>query len=188
MNFLIIHGSYGNPNENWFPWLKEELEKLGHTVYLPKFPTPEGQSLDNWTKVVEEEKIPFDENLIIVAHSIGPAFALALLETRKCKACFFVSSFLSFLGDDTFDKINRTFVTKKFNWGAIKKNCPRFVVYHGDDDPYVPLKIGQDVADKIGVGLKIIPNGGHLNSEKGYTRFPGLLEDILEDIKKKVIQ
>ena len=27
MKFFIIHGAYGNPNENWIPWLKESLER-----------------------------------------------------------------------------------------------------------------------------------------------------------------
>ena len=59
MNVFIIHGIYGNPNENWFPWLKTELEKKGHEAIAPKFPTPIGQSLESWLKIFKkyEEKI-----------------------------------------------------------------------------------------------------------------------------------
>jgi len=38
-NIFIIHGAYGNPDENWIPWLKTELEKLGNRVFVPKFPS-----------------------------------------------------------------------------------------------------------------------------------------------------
>ena len=24
---ILIHGAYGNPEENWFPWLKEEQQR-----------------------------------------------------------------------------------------------------------------------------------------------------------------
>ncbi len=45
MNVFIIHGAYGNPKENWFPWLKSELESLNHKVIIPEFSTPNEQNL-----------------------------------------------------------------------------------------------------------------------------------------------
>ncbi len=45
-NVFIFHGSSGYPEENWFPWLKQKLEDKGLEVFVPKFPTPEGQSFE----------------------------------------------------------------------------------------------------------------------------------------------
>lgn len=28
-NYFIIHGSFGSSQENWFPWLEEEISKRG---------------------------------------------------------------------------------------------------------------------------------------------------------------
>lgn len=53
MNAFIFHGAGGHPEENWFPWLKRELEAKGLEVFVPKFPTPEGEGLEAWLKVLE---------------------------------------------------------------------------------------------------------------------------------------
>ena len=39
MNYFLIHGSYGNPYKNWFPWLKEELGVRKKTYKVPHFPS-----------------------------------------------------------------------------------------------------------------------------------------------------
>lgn len=70
-NILIIHGTYGNPEENWFPWLKSELEDKGCGVYVPEFPTQEGQSLESWLKIFEDYEENLNEDSIVVAHSSG---------------------------------------------------------------------------------------------------------------------
>ncbi len=31
---FIIHGSYGNPEENWIPWLKRELQQYNFDVIV----------------------------------------------------------------------------------------------------------------------------------------------------------
>ena len=46
---FIIHGSYGHPGENWFPWLKDELEKIGHRVCVPQFPCPKSNAPSDGT-------------------------------------------------------------------------------------------------------------------------------------------
>ncbi len=183
---FFIHGSYGNPQENWFPWLKTELEKLGQEVFVPKFPTPEHQSLESWMKLFEPYLRQIDNDTIFVGHSLGPAFILSVLEklslAKPIKACFFVSGFVGLLGNPDFDSVNRTFVDKKFEWDKIKRNCHKFQVYHSDNDPYVDLSHGEQLAKLLGVKLTIIPNAGHFNTKAGYTKFERLLDDIKKEL------
>ena len=51
-NYLIIHGSYGHPYKNWFPWLYEQLAKRGKQCIVPSFPTPKGQDYAVWEKLL----------------------------------------------------------------------------------------------------------------------------------------
>ena len=183
-NIIIIHGSYGNPNENWFPWLKSELENLKCDVFVPKFPTPENQSLESWRKVFEKYKQYVNENTILVGHSLGPAFLLDLLENldKPVKSAFFISGFLGLLGNSDFDEINKTFTDRNFDWAKIKHNCNKFYIYHSDNDPYVPIKKARELAEKLDSEVIEIKNAGHFNEKAGYNKF----EVLLEDIKKYV--
>ena len=38
-NYILLHGSFGSPFSNWIPYLRENIEKRGHDVYTPDFPT-----------------------------------------------------------------------------------------------------------------------------------------------------
>ena len=181
-NVFIIHGAYGNPHENWFDWLKEKLEELGCKVFVPKFPTPENQTLENWLKMFGSYREYVDENTIFVAHSLGPSFVLNLLEQgMKIKASFFASGFTGVLNDSDLDPINKTFAEKEFDWEEIKKNCGNFLLFHADNDPFVPLSKGKNLAKNLDCGLIVIENGGHLNEEAGYNEF-GLMLDRVKEI------
>ena len=182
-NIVIIHGTYGHPKENWFPWLKSELEKLDCRVFVPKFPTPKNQSLENWLKVFEEYKQYLDENSIVIGHSLGPAFLLNIIEKvdKPIKAAFFVSGFTGLL-NHPIDKINKSFVDKSFDWQGIRQNCPKFFVFHSDNDPYVPLEKSKEFAKNLGVSVILVKNAGHFNEKAGYTKFDLLLNKIKDEL------
>lgn len=64
MQFLIIHGSYGSPDGNWFPQLKENLEALGQTVFAPQFP------VDDWEEVTRLGPAASPSNHHFIYHSL----------------------------------------------------------------------------------------------------------------------
>lgn len=179
-NIFLIHGSYGNPKNHWFPWLQTELEKLGHTVYTPKFPTPIGQKLKKWLKTFDEYRQYIDQNTIMIGHSLGVPFILNVLETlnHPIKASIFIAGFFGKLNHPIYDPLVKTFSNKDFNWEKIKQNCQNFTVFHSDNDPIVPLTKGQELAEHLGIAVDIIPNAGHFSSDAKWFEFPQLLEKI----------
>lgn len=182
MKIVIFHGTGGAPNGNWFPWLKLELEKLGHEVFIPKMPTPDNQSVESWCKATQDQ-IPFvyGGDTVLIGHSLGAVWVLESLSRERAepiKASFLVSGFLDDLGDEWFDSRNHEFTHYPFDWGLIKKYAGKTFVIHGSDDPYVPTAQAEKLAEKMGVKSAFIKDGGHLNSESGYTKFPYLLELI----------
>jgi len=182
---FIVHGSYGSPEENWFPWLKSELEKAGCWVHAPRFPTPRGQSLASWTRVFASFEGTLKDDAVFIGHSVGCAFILSLLEKleRPARAAFLVAGWTGSLGIPRFDTINRSFAERQFDWDRIRAGCRQFHVYASDNDPYVPLGLSAGLAKNLGAQLNLIKGGGHFNDAAGYKRFGVLLGDVIEALR-----
>lgn len=204
MNYLILHGSFGSPQENWFTWLKLKLEEKGQKVYLPALPCddynnfkPEDQprqSLQSWLNAVEpiiKEVEDTGYDLTIVAHSISPAFVLSLLDANpklKVKKLIAVAPFLHHGKASEmwqFKKVNNSFlssaediINNPIKLKAINNQVKETIVLFGDDDPYVENEQSIEYAQALGGQIIEVKSGGHLNAEAGYTEFEELLSLI----------
>ncbi|MDO8638721.1 MAG: alpha/beta fold hydrolase [Candidatus Daviesbacteria bacterium] len=180
-NVLIFHGTGGSPEENWFLWLKKELEKEGYQVFVPRFPHPKNHTLADWLNVLKSYKKYINEETILVGHSLGGLFLLRVLERleKPVSAAFFVSAPVGIKPILYYDS-DEKFSGFEFNWENIRKKAKHFSVYHADNDPYVSKRNGEGLAKHLGVDLTFIPNAGHFNTESGYTKFDQILQDIKE--------
>ncbi len=78
-SYVLLHGYNGSPAKNFFPWLKQELEKRGAKVYAPLLPeTDDPKVADQVTEVLKHT--PFDKDTVLVGHSLGGVVALKVLE------------------------------------------------------------------------------------------------------------
>ncbi len=173
---IIIHGTFANPKFLWLPWLRKQLEKKGHRVYIPRLPTPIGQNLDNWLNHFEKSGIVLGKDSILVGHSIGAAFALRLLEKSKTKvkAILMVAGFCSMPNAYIFKPIISTFVDKPFDWEKIRANSGKFIVYGSDNDKIVTMEKTRELARKLKTRPIIAKGAGHFLMKKQ----PILLSDI----------
>jgi predicted alpha/beta hydrolase family esterase len=179
---IIIHGTEGNPQENWFPWLADQVRLLGHRAIVPSFPTPENQNVKTWQAAFDKQAGPLDRHTILVGHSLGAGFILRMVEEAKepVLGTFLVSGFIGALGLADFDPLNAPFFERPFNWERIRTNAGIIRVYNGDNDPYVPLEKGQELAHNLGVELTVINNGGHINASAGFVKFERILDDLIK--------
>jgi hypothetical protein len=191
MNVVILHGTLGNPDSNWFPWLSSELEKLGVNTIRPKLPTPEDQNPENWIKVISEAVENLGgpgKEIIFVAHSMSPLAVCHYLEKIRISVggAFFVSPFYQMPDGiiEPYKTLNKPFIDRKIDWTKVRKNCNNIVCFTGDNDPYIPLDIQKGFAKLCHAKEHlIISKGGHLNAEFGFTTFPLLLEKIKAELK-----
>jgi predicted alpha/beta hydrolase family esterase len=189
---FIFHGWGADNMSNWFPWLAGELQKKDFEVTAPNFPDTMNPKLDEWMKEVPIEKL---QNAVLIGHSLGAPFIFRLLEkfvtenlehmsggemikpvhVNRAKAAFLVSSFDRSLGIPEIEN----FTEKPFDWKKIKNACEKFYVFHSDNDPYIPLWIGEEIAKKLDAELIVEKNGDHLNAPAGFLEYPKLLEKIM---------
>jgi predicted alpha/beta hydrolase family esterase len=123
LRVVIIHGSYGSADGNWFRWLASRVRELGHEPTVPQFPTPTGQNLSNWLRVFDEQVGALSPNIVLVEHSLGVAFILRLLERTAdpIAGAFLVAGFLGPLGLPDFDRINAEFVLPAVDWPRVTR-------------------------------------------------------------------
>jgi len=183
LRVIVLHGAHGGPNTNWFPWLQAAVGANGIEVLRPQFPTPYGQSLEAWLDAYDQAVATLaTAPTVLVGHSLGAAFALRLAErtTKPFAGLLLAAPFVGALGLPAYDPINQSFFARPFDWSGIRKNMGGMCVcWAGDDDPYVPLSRSEDVAEGLRAPLEVVPGGGHLNSETGFTEFPQLRDAIL---------
>ena len=175
-NYIIVHGSFGSKDGNWFPWLKNEIERENYKVDVPQMPIGvENQNYENWSK--EFSKLVINNNTVIIAHSIAPAFVCKYLINNhvKVKKLIFVCGFNNYLGiNSEYDTVNKPMFLD--NIEEIKSYCNDIICFYSNNDPYVNFDVEKEFADLIANEQIIINNGGHINAESGFTKFDEIIK------------
>lgn len=193
-----MHGSYGSPQENWFPWLEKQLNSLGHQVILKQFPVDDWdtvtkigpteigdyeakQSLSSWESFFAENILPEikGEPVVFVGHSSAPVFILHMLQkySFQLAGAVYVAPFFNIPDRPAiwqFYPVNKTFYGYNFDFEKIKSQLGKSFVVYGDDDPYVPAGESPLFAEKLGSELVLVPNGGHCGGI--FKEFPLVLD------------
>jgi hypothetical protein len=198
MKFLILHGSFGSPQSNWFPWLKSQLENRRHKVLTPQMPIDDweeanrtyketgnwdatNQNLDHWLQKFEKDIQPWlgNERPIIIAHSLSPLFVLHLVDKLniKLKAAIFVSPFYQTVpAEGPYDIANRTFYYTDFDWNKIVDSIEYRFVFYSDNDPFIDQVYFQNFINKTQSQSIVIHSRGHLGEE--LEEFPEVLNTL----------
>ena len=190
-NYVIIHGTFGHPGENWFPWLAQEIANLdgsGNTqkedILIPHFPSSSCADYDSWKSVIMGyiDSGIINKNTIFVCHSLGPLFISRVLieEQIKVKGLISVEGAANHLmGNESFDRINSTFFVPSWDYlNQVKKYIDFNYCFYSDNDPHVPYNILKKYVQHAATKAFLVQGAGHFNTDSGYTKFPQLLKLI----------
>ena len=133
-NFVILHGYTGRNDKNFIPWLKQTLESRGFRVQAPQLPNTDNPVESEQVSYVQEH-CTFDENTVLIGHSLGGAVAMKVVEKlpiaiRKLVLAAPVVE-PAFRGEDYHAKKRRTFVDTfdlSYDYNLIRSKAKSCVV------------------------------------------------------------
>ncbi len=178
---VILHGTHGNPDNNWFPWLKAKLEQNGYEVWIPQLPDCDKPNRNTYGDFLFSCGWDFTDN-IVVGHSSGAVEVLNLLMDDRCphvRQAVMLGVWSGglpqgFSDPSTFANL---FPPDGFDFQRIRDRASSLAFLHGSDDPYCPLEQAEYVSQQLGAPLGVVRGGGHLGAQ--FTELPELWK-ILE--------
>lgn len=185
-NYVILHGYTGRNDKNFIPWLKHELEQRGAKVQAPQLP-----NTDNPTEVEQVQyvldNVAFDENTVLVGHSLGGLVAMRVLEKLPHKIHHLVLVAPAILpqfyqGNDDIDTETgerKRFIdhfSYDFDFGKISSQAVHKTILQDNNDSESRKPSMRYIADNIGATLcKTVANKRHFVAEQE----PFILETLL---------
>lgn len=172
---VILHGTSGNPDINWLPWAKKELEQRGYTVWIPLLPENNTPNRHVYDTFLRESNWDFTDN-IIIGHSSGATTVLNLLSSEWFPAidkAILVGTFLNekkLLNDGVewyipgqFDNL---FLSRPYDSAKLTDKANKFYFIHGENDPYCDVDDARQLCAELHGAFISVPDGLHLSSNR----------------------
>ncbi|MDR3449382.1 MAG: alpha/beta hydrolase [Alphaproteobacteria bacterium] len=162
-NAILLHGTFGNPENFWFGWLKRELETQGYRVTAPQLPEADTPNLSVWTPFALQN-LQFDSETLLIGHSAGCPLALSILDklSSPIHRTILVAGFIRLDGMKDDDAM----LLQSPDWEKIKSNGNDFFFFNSDNDPWgCTHKQGEALREKLGGTLIVRTGEGHFGSQ-----------------------
>lgn len=187
---LILHGTDSSPKDNWFPWLKTQLETQGYQVWVPELPGASHPNAARYNEfLLANPNFTINNQTIIIGHSSGAVEILALLQTlpepTRIKLAVLVGSFTEKLAEqpEWHDELIGLF-EQPFDFAGLKRRADKLIFVHSDNDPYCPLDQAKFLAEHTGGQLVVLPGKQHFSAElkPSITEVPEILDLIKANV------
>jgi uncharacterized protein len=156
MKVVIVPGN-GCSNilkSNWYGWLHGVLNSQNIECIAQDMPDPNKARRSIWIPFMRDE-LNVDEHTILVGHSSGAQAAMRFSEQYKVAGVVLVAATFSDLGD-AGERASGYYplsgeTENLYDFQSMRKNCPKWVQFHSDDDCFIPVH--EAIRIKEGLGL-----------------------------------
>ena len=179
---IIIHQWMAGAQGDWRPWLKRELEKLGHEVLMPEMPDIDNPIIEKWVSKLAEVVSRPDSNTYFIGHSIGCQAILRYLETINTPVggAIFVAGWFNLknLEDEATAEIAKPWIETPIDLEKVMAVLPKSTLIISDNDPYGAFEENTKRFSEFGSKIIVLHDAGHITKEDGYTELPEVLKEI----------
>ncbi len=182
---FIVHGWDGSPQSHWYPWLKEELEKIGFKVRVPAMPDTSEPNIEKWVSHLKGQVGTLDEETFFIGHSIGCQTIMRYLEKAPSKVkvpgVVFVAGWfvLENLEDEEVEQIAKPWISTPLDFSAIKSKIKNLSVFLSSNDLFGCVEENARLfREKLGAQVIIEKNKGHFTEGDGFAEIPQVLDII----------
>lgn len=170
---VILHAWFSNPTSNWYPWLKNELEKKGYEVWVPELPTMPTKSpdMEPMLKFILEKNF-VDKDTIVIGHSLGSVLAMRLAERLGFKKGILFAAW----DYNDLTPEHQSFWQTMMDHKKILSNVGEWVFPLSENDPYVTIAIAKEVAARLNGKVVEMGKKGHFGKDDGVKEVPEILE------------
>lgn len=180
----IVHRWDGDPEGDWYQWLRRELRDLGHEVHIPLMPNPAEPKIETWVNCLNTVIVQPDAQTFFVGHSIGCQTILRYLEQlsadTRVGGAVLVAPWLTLtnLESPEVHDIAAPWLETPIDFKKVKKHTERFAVLFSDDDYFVPKDNQKVIAKKLAIEPVVEHAKGHFTSDDDVTELPSVLEQV----------
>jgi uncharacterized protein len=179
---VLVHGWDAGPEEDWFPWLRGELESRGYTVIAPQLPKPEEPRKEAWVPALAEAVGMPDEDTYFVSHSMGSQATLRFIEGlpegKRVGGVLLVAGFVNTLVNlegPAEEEVAASWTSAPLDLAKVRSHLGKFVALFSDDDPWVTLDNGPVFRETLGGEVVIEHAAEHFTKEQE----PAVLRETL---------
>jgi len=180
-NILLIHGFNGIPKI--FNYFKKELETQGYNVIIPEFPVREKINIHTYFKVFDIYKEIINENLIVIAHSLGNSMFIKYICKNYLKVGLYISlagfaEAFCVEGNDVLNKVIKPLTISSEEKAKIVNLINEKYSIYSDNDHIVPFKILKEYSIAVNSKPIFISGIGHMGKKSGLETLPQVIEII----------
>ncbi|MCR4279834.1 MAG: alpha/beta hydrolase [Candidatus Komeilibacteria bacterium] len=192
MKAYIIHGWDYTPDQNWYPWLAQELEREGIPTVVPAMPDPAKPTIDAWVQKLNEILPAPDPSVVLVGHSIGcqaiMRYLAGLPPTAKVGTIIMVAPWLVLtnLEDEETEQIAAPWLNSDIDFEAVRDKCGQVYCFFSADDPFVPVENADLFLRNLNAHTIVEENKGHYTADEGVTEVKMVRDFLLTEIESPI--